>query len=58
MVSFLGHLALERLSCEAPLTSPVQHIMGVVNPIPGTGPNAQKYVRILVRSSSVLVVSA
>lgn len=49
MVSFLGHVALERLSCEAPLSFRVQHAAGKLSPVPGTGANATKYVRVLVR---------
>ncbi|KAI0693965.1 phosphoglycerate mutase-like protein [Cytidiella melzeri] len=53
MVNFLGHVALERLSCEAPLGSKVQHMAGQVNAMPGTGPDAKKFVRILVNNAVV-----
>ncbi|VDC05071.1 unnamed protein product [Peniophora sp. CBMAI 1063] len=48
VVSFRGHIALERLACEAPLNETVFHEAGVVNAIPGTGSGAEHYVRIRV----------
>lgn len=49
VVSFRGYIALERLACEAPLNTTVYHEAGVLNPIPGTGGDAEHHVRIRVR---------
>ncbi|KZV70020.1 phosphoglycerate mutase-like protein, partial [Peniophora sp. CONT] len=48
VVSFRGYIALERRACERPLKGSVHHEAGVVNPIPGTGSDAEHYVRIRV----------
>ena len=50
IVSFLGHVALERLSCEPPLGESVKHVAGQLPLVPGRGSDAKKY--ILVRVSS------
>jgi hypothetical protein len=48
LVAFRGYVALERLSCEAPLGDSVQHKAGQVVLTPGKGKNAKKYVRVRV----------
>jgi len=48
-VSFRGYIALERLSCEAPLNSSVFHAAGIVNQVPGNSTSAARFVRVRVR---------
>ncbi|PSS37521.1 hypothetical protein PHLCEN_2v635 [Hermanssonia centrifuga] len=57
LVNFLGHIALERLSCEAPLAQSVQHIIGQLAPVPGNGVHARKFVRIRVNNAPVPIPS-
>ncbi|KAJ3559463.1 hypothetical protein NM688_g332 [Phlebia brevispora] len=53
LVSFLGNIALERLSCETPMESTVKHVAGQLNPVPGTGRNARKFVRVRANDAPV-----
>ncbi|OJT13455.1 Acid phosphatase PHO1 [Trametes pubescens] len=56
LVSFLGHVALERLSCDAHApSSAVRHTAGQVVAAAGTSAGAQKYVRIRINDAVVPV---
>ncbi|KAI0826714.1 phosphoglycerate mutase-like protein [Trametes gibbosa] len=56
LVSFLGHIALERLSCDphSP-SSGVRHSAGRIDPAAGTSAQALKYVRIRINDAVVPV---
>ncbi|KAI0338911.1 phosphoglycerate mutase-like protein [Trametopsis cervina] len=53
IVNFLGHIAIERLSCEAPAGHSVQHVANKLTAVPGTGASAKKYIRVLVNNAVV-----
>ena len=48
LVSFRGYVALERLSCAAPLANSVKHTAGQLVALPGKGDGGKKYIRIRV----------
>ncbi|KAI0034866.1 phosphoglycerate mutase-like protein [Vararia minispora EC-137] len=53
VVSFRGYIALERLSCEKPLSESVFHKAGVLNEVPGNSTKAAKYVRVRVSAAPI-----
>ncbi|KIP03175.1 hypothetical protein PHLGIDRAFT_130304 [Phlebiopsis gigantea 11061_1 CR5-6] len=55
LVSFRGYVALERLSCAAPLADTVKHTAGQRVALPGTAAGAQKYVRVRINNAVVPV---
>ncbi|TDL27711.1 phosphoglycerate mutase-like protein [Rickenella mellea] len=53
LVSFFGHIALERLSCGPPMPDMVKHVVGQIVPVPGKGSNTKKFVRVRINNAPV-----
>jgi acid phosphatase len=57
LVNFLGHIAIERLSCDQPLPFSVKHVAGQIVPRPGKSSDTKQYVRIRVSCFSVFLLA-
>ncbi|GJE97574.1 phosphoglycerate mutase-like protein [Phanerochaete sordida] len=53
LVSFHGHVALERLSCGQPLAHSVKHKAGQLVVLPGAGNDTEKFVRVRINHAVV-----